>query len=145
MKKNIFLCILALLLAACSNTDNNKKNNDNEGRSKVIGDFIGKWQGDIELPQAKLSIIIGLNEITGTLSVPIQGLVDYPFQSVHYTKDTVTVEVNLNGSPIRITGKLEGDKITGTFTQNGQSFPITFTKRVPEEVTYEEISWRVVT
>ncbi|WP_332651868.1 alpha/beta hydrolase [Lysinibacillus sp. 54212] len=106
----------------------------------MTANFIGKWQGDIEIPQAALSIIIDLHEITGTLSVPIQGLIDYPFQSVHYNKDTMTVEVNLNGSPIRITGKLEGNKITGTFTQNGQSYPIAFSKHVPEEITYEEIS-----
>ena len=60
-----------------------------KGSNAMNEQFIGKWEGTIETPNGPLPIIIDLKKESGTLSVPAQGLSNFPFQSVTYTGDKV--------------------------------------------------------
>ncbi|MEK4229483.1 alpha/beta fold hydrolase [Solibacillus sp. FSL H8-0538] len=103
----------------------------------------GQWMGKIEIPNSTLEIIISLDGNGGTLSVPVQGIKDFPVKSVSYNGDSFEMMINLQGIPVVISGTLKGDSIEGSFVQSGVPFPITFThyEKEPEiELTYETIS-----
>ncbi|MFJ7733985.1 alpha/beta hydrolase [Lysinibacillus sp. NPDC097231] len=104
--------------------------------------FIGKWEGNIETPNGALPIIVDLQEKSGTLSVPVQGLSNYPFKNIQYNGDQVKVSINLNGSIVEINGALKDEQIEATFQQNGGKFPLVLKpfKEQPEQpVTYETL------
>lgn len=69
-----------------------------------------------------------------------QGLSDFAFESIKYNKSDVAITINLAGSLVKIDGKLNNETIEGTFTQNGQSFPITLKPYTETPVTYDELS-----
>lgn len=113
MKKILLLCVVALLLTACT------KKEEKIVMSKMNAEFVGKWAGNIEIPNTPLPIIVELTKDAGTLSVPAQGLKDLPFKSITYDGDKVNISIDLKGMLIKITGELKGEEIKATFTQNG--------------------------
>ena len=132
MRKIMYMTVASILLAACG--DNNPSNPDlatkgqTESSQEVIQmneALLGKWQGMIEIPQSPLEIILDLQKVGGNLSVPAQGLSEFPFESVQYNENHIEIKINLAGSLIKIAGIYEKEQIEGTFTQNGQTFPIT--------------------
>ncbi|MEO4053116.1 alpha/beta hydrolase [Solibacillus sp. CAU 1738] len=102
--------------------------------------LVGKWAGNIEIPNVSLPIIVDLQKKSGTLSVPVQGLHDYPFNNITYDGDKVSIQIELNGAQIEIDGALNDEQIDATFKQNGGVFPIRLKKHVEEPVTYETIT-----
>lgn len=134
MKKILLLCVVALLLTACT------KKEEKIVMSEMNAEFVGKWAGNIEIPNTPLPIIVELTKDAGTLSVPAQGLKDLPFKSITYDGDKVNISIDLKGMLIKITGELKGEEIKATFTQNGGTYPITLTRYKEQPVTYETIS-----
>lgn len=139
MKKWLLLCCTLLLLGACGQKEATAENQETKGESAMNEQFIGKWEGNIETPNGPLPIIVDLQKDAGTLSVPAQGLSNFPFKSLSYTGDNVTVSINLNGSVIAINGTLKNKQIEATFQQNGAKFPLILKAYKEQPVTYETL------
>lgn len=143
MKKLIVLCFVTLLLVACSQKGAATQVDKKEDGQSMNEQLIGKWAGNIELPNGALPIIVDLQQEGGTLSVPAQGLSNYPFKSVTYDGDQVQITINLNGSLIAINGTLKDNQIEATFTQNGGQFHLLlkpYTELPAEPVSYESMT-----
>lgn len=134
MKKFVMWLCLLVFLVACSKQENPA------AKTGVNDDMLGQWRGNIEIPQAPLEIVLSLKEKSGTLSVPAQGLKDYPFKEVSYDGDKVLVTINLQGSNIVIEGKLQDKLIKGTFKQNGNAIPFELSRYKEEKVSYTPIT-----
>lgn len=139
MKKLFFLCCAFFLLAACTQKEDNAKGKVTERDEKMNEQLVGKWEGNIETPNGALPIIVELQKDSGTLSVPVQGLANYPFNNIKYNGDQVTVAINLNGSNIEINGTLKDQQIEATFQQNGGKFPLVLKPYKEQPVTYETV------
>jgi len=143
MRKIAYSLAVVLLLSACNGEDTDKSTAEEQTKQEVVHmeqALLGKWQGMIEIPQSPLEIILNLEESSGSISVPAQGLSDFAFESIKYNKSDVAITINLAGSLVKIDGKLNNQTIEGTFTQNGQSFPITLKPYTETPVTYDELS-----
>ncbi|MFJ8260548.1 alpha/beta hydrolase [Rummeliibacillus sp. NPDC094406] len=135
MKKLWFLLVMVILLTACGSKDEVKK----EG-GKMDEKFLGEWAGDIEIPQSPLTINLKLDSNEGSLSVPVQGLKNYPFESITYDGNKVDIMINLQGSKIKILGELKKDIIEGTLIQNGQTFAFKLKPFEEQPLLYNELS-----
>ncbi len=125
------------MLAACSQK---KEEIQSQEVNQMNEQLIGKWQGNIEIPNTALPIIVDLQKQSGTLSVPVQGLQNYPFKKIAYDGNKVSILIDLNGSKIEIDGTLSGDQIDATFKQNGSAFPLKLKQYVEQQVTYETMT-----
>lgn len=117
MKKRIYLLLgLCAVLAAfgCSNDD------EAEQQGKAID---GYWEGAIEVPEQAIPIAVEFDGGTGKLSIPSQGVKDYPLSTVKYNDPEVAFDVTLQGQRLLFEGGAASGEITGTFTQQGQKFP----------------------
>ena len=94
----------------------------------------GLWDGSIIIPNQPLSIILTFEKNNGAISIPAQGLSDYPLTSVTVNESDVFFDMTIQGQTITFEGKVEQEKITGTFTQQGQSFPFELTKGSKEQL-----------
>lgn len=139
MKKLLLLCCSLLLLAACGQKEDNAKGKETKGDNKMNEQLVGKWEGNIELPNGVLPIIVDLQKDSGKLSVPAQGISNYPFKSIKYNADQVSVSINLKGSAIVINGTLKDGQIEATFQQNGGKFPLVLKPFKEQPVTYETL------
>ncbi|WP_155591380.1 alpha/beta hydrolase [Lysinibacillus cavernae] len=139
MKKLLLLCCTLLLLGACGQKEATAENKVTKGDSTMSEQFFGKWEGNIETPNGALPIIVDLQKDSGTLSVPAQGLSNFPFKSVSYTGDHVKVSINLNGSAIEIAGALKNEQIEATFQQNGGKYPLILKSYKEQPITYDTL------
>lgn len=140
MKKLGIIFLAICVLAACSQKNEETHGEKTQEVEKMNEQLIGKWEGNIEIPNAALPIVLDLQKQTGTLSVPVQGLQNYPFKSVAYDGNKVSILIDLSGSKIEIDGTLSGEQIDATFNQNGGVFPLKLTHYVEQQVTYETMS-----
>lgn len=117
----------------------------------------GHWEGEIELPTAKLQVMVDLTQENGVwkgdIDIPLQGAKDLPLEgiTVEGTKVRFTI-ANIPGAPT-FDGTLENGAIRGTFTQGGGSLPFRLGRetvevpRKPQEpkpplpYTSEEVSY----
>lgn len=132
-----------LFLTACTSETKEKSQEQTAIEQEAIAmneDILGKWQGVIDIPQMPLEVILNLQQDTGTLTVPVQGLSDFPFESVNYDDRQLTITIDLAGSVIKIIGTLENNQIVATFTQNGQTFPLLLKPFTEVAATYEELT-----
>ncbi|WP_341299514.1 alpha/beta fold hydrolase [Lysinibacillus sp. FSL H8-0500] len=132
MKKLLWLCCIWLLLGACTQKET-------KGEVHMNEQFLGKWEGTIETPNGPLPMMVELQKDSGTLSVPAQGLANFPFQRVDYIDDQVNISIQINGAAIAIKGKLKNDQIEATFQQNGGIFPLVLTAYQEQPITYETV------
>ncbi|WP_144558245.1 alpha/beta hydrolase [Shouchella miscanthi] len=100
--------------------------------------FAGTWEGEIVIPMQPLPIEISVENETATLSIPIQGIFDEPFNVVNADHDTLSLETTIQDQTILFSGERDGDNIQGEFTQLGQNLP--FQLRYMEEEQLTEIS-----
>lgn len=148
MRKILYMAVASVLMVACGNdasgTDIAIKGQTESSKEaiQVNEALLGKWQGMIKIPQSPLEIILDLQKMNGSISVPAQGLSEFPFESVHYNDNHIKIKIDLAGSLIKIEGTYEKEQVEGTFTQNGQTFPITLNpyEEVDASITYEEHS-----
>ena len=132
-----------LFLTACTSETKEKSQEQTAIEQEAIAmneDILGKWQGVIDIPQMPLEVILNLQQDTGTLTVPVQGLSDFPFESVNYDDRQLTITIDLAGSVIKIIGTLENNQIVATFTQNGQTFPLLLKLFTEVAATYDELT-----
>ncbi|MGN4124739.1 alpha/beta hydrolase [Lysinibacillus sphaericus] len=140
MKKLLVVCFVALFLVACTQKEKETQVDKTEEVNDMNEQLIGKWAGDIEISNGPLPIIVDLQKNGGSFSVPAQGLSNYPFKSVKYDGDQVSVSINLNGSAIEIEGTLKGQQIEATFNQNGGKFTLLLKPYKEQPVSYEIIT-----
>lgn len=132
---SLIIVYVILLLAACSNSNDVETK---ETASESIGgdkmDMLdGYWEGAIQVPDQPLPIIVEFAEESGKLSIPVQGLHDYPLSKVELNQSELFFDMNLQGQRISFDGELKQEEITGTFTQQGQSFPFVLTKGIKKD------------
>ncbi|MEK5078535.1 alpha/beta fold hydrolase [Solibacillus sp. FSL W7-1436] len=142
MRKIAYSLAVVLLLSACNSESTDKPTAENQTKQEVVHmeeALLGKWQGMIEIPQSPLEIILNLEESSGSISVPAQGISDFAFESIKYNESEVAITINLAGSLIKIAGTLKNEVMEGTFTQNGQSFPIMLKPYTETPVMYKEL------
>ena len=79
------------------------------------------------------------NHWRGSLDFPSQEATDLPLQRIDITAAGKTnFEIAHIPQGARFEGMLDGDTITGTYTQAGETFPFTLTRSVVEETKAKE-------
>ena len=89
--------------------------------------IVGDWQGTLEIPGATLPLIFHITQtddgLTATLDSPAQGSSGIPVSRVVFEPPRIGLEVAaVNGG---YAGELDGDTITGTWSQNGGELALT--------------------
>ena len=85
----------------------------------------GPWTGILKVQSTELSLVFDLDK--STLDVPAQGAKDIPVEITRDAKITLKIP-SINAS---FEGIWAGKIIAGTFTQHGQSFPLSLTPGRP--------------
>ncbi|MEV6275688.1 alpha/beta fold hydrolase [Nocardia sp. NPDC051832] len=111
----LVLFVVAAVVAGCSE------------ESSPPDPTVGDWQGAIELPGQPLPVGVTFKaDGTGTVDIPLQGISGAPLKDVKSGRDGVEwAMADIPGDP-KFKGRYDSgtDKITGDFTQSGQSFPL---------------------
>ena len=94
-------------------------------------DISGKWSGILKVQGIQLRIVFNItqteNGYSSTMDSPDQGATGIPVTSTGY-EDSL-LKLKLSNLGIKYEGTLNKENaFVGTFTQNGQSFPLTLTK-----------------
>lgn len=105
----------------------------------AVDGIAGRWKGLIEIPGQALEIDVTLaadagGSWSGTISIPAQGAKD--LKLVDVARNGAKVAFRIEGVPGEPTfdGELADGKVTGTFTQGGQSFPFALARaRAPAD------------
>ncbi len=91
---------------------------------------LGSWAGALDTG-AELRIVVHIEEgdegLTATMDSPDQGATGIPVSDVTVAGDSVTLEVAQIGGTYEGVLTSDADTIAGTWTQQGQSFPLTLT------------------
>jgi uncharacterized protein len=87
----------------------------------------GHWEGAIELPGTPLTVLVDLSVVdgawSGTTDIPMQGAKGLALTGIRAAGDSLSFVIDkIPGAPT-FRGVVVGDKVTGQFTQGGQSFP----------------------
>lgn len=89
----------------------------------------GTWSGRLDVSGATLSLVFHMGDSTATLDVPDQGAKQIPVSVKRSAFGSIELEVpSINAS---YKGLWTGKLITGTYTQNGMSFPLPLTPGAP--------------
>ncbi|GGJ89018.1 hypothetical protein GCM10007063_09550 [Lentibacillus kapialis] len=128
MRRSLFmLCLVIFMLAVAAGcSDDGYKGDD-----AIVN---GKWTGAIDAPNQQLDIMVNLNndnEWSGTISIPVQGIKDYPLTSVTVDGSEITFFMEIQGQQMSFDGEYKNDMIEGNFSQQGQTFPFKLTKGDP--------------
>lgn len=100
----------------------------------------GRWEGSISLPNAKLEMQVDLEQKdqqwSGDITIPAQNAQDLALTAIRVDGVKVSFQiVGVPGTPT-FTGTLaaDGTKITGDFTQGGQTFPLELRRKEKENL-----------
>ncbi len=89
-------------------------------------EITGDWYGQIDIQGTKLKISFHIKQDNGvyttTMDSPDQKAFGIPTDKTDVINNTITVV--LKSAMINYKGTLKGDKIKGSFTQNGMAFPL---------------------
>lgn len=89
----------------------------------------GTWSGKLDVSGTTLSLVFHIGDSTATLDVPDQGAKAIPVSVKRSAFGSIELEVpSINAS---YKGLWTGKLITGTYTQNGMSFPLPLTPGAP--------------
>lgn len=89
----------------------------------------GTWSGRLDVSGATLSLVFHMGDSTATLDVPDQGAKQIPVSVKRSAFGSVELGIpSINAS---YKGLWTGKLITGTYTQNGMSFPLPLTPGAP--------------
>ena len=98
--------------------------------------FVGTWMGTLDVGAAQLRLRFVVTETDSVLSATLfsvdQGNTQIPVAETAVTGDTISMSMPTIGASFRGTLSEEDEKITGTFTQTGQSFTLVL-ERVPDD------------
>jgi CubicO group peptidase (beta-lactamase class C family) len=91
--------------------------------------FEGHWVGAIEMPGSPLEIHVDAKRSgstwQATIDIPQQGAEGLALEAVQFRPPQVHFELQAGPGLAVFDGKLDGGRITGTFSQAGHSFPFT--------------------
>ncbi len=94
-------------------------------------DVTGTWNGTLEVtPQVSLRIVLKISKgenggLSATFASPDQGPGELPVDGIQLDGDTLTFAVNRIGGDFKGTRDGAGKEIKGTWSQRGNSFPLT--------------------
>ena len=95
----------------------------------------GSWYGNLDVQGQKLPLVFHIdkdgNDLKSTFDSPTQGAKGIPIKNTLFENNELKFAAPDLG--ITFTGKLNAEKIEGTFTQSGLSFPLILTRN--EETT----------
>jgi hypothetical protein len=123
--------LLALLLIVPSLSTATATTAEAQAQSADLSQKVaGHWEGAIELPGMKLEVLIDFKlsaekKLEGVISIPIQKAKDLPLADIKLADSEISFAIaGVPGNPV-FKGKLDesGQKISGQFTQSGQTFP----------------------
>ena len=83
----------------------------------------GAWNGSLNVMGTKLPLVFNFSESGCTMDSPSQGVKGIPAEKSVGEDGKITVTVPMIGA--KFEGKMDGDSIKGTFTQNGFPLPLT--------------------
>jgi hypothetical protein len=94
-------------------------------------DIRGYWQGKLEIDPLSLRLLLkigkaGDGSYAGTMDSPDQGSKDLPMTSIAFASPSVRLEWKGIGGAFEGDLNPEGTQMSGTFSQLGRSFPLTF-------------------
>ncbi|WP_226581763.1 alpha/beta hydrolase [Halobacillus litoralis] len=119
---------LIFLLTGCSNSG------DLEGKQtegEVKGLLKGYWEGTINVPNQPLEISVQFQkeeEWEGTISIPLQNVEAYPLADIEIDGNRISFQMPVSGQALRFDGTVNEKKLSGTFTQAGQSYSFALMK-----------------
>lgn len=91
----------------------------------------GSWSGELNVMGTKLPLVFNLSGGGCTMDSPAQGAKGIPVEMKSEADGkTITITVPMIGA--KFEGKIEGESINGTFTQNGFPLPLTLKAGKPE-------------
>lgn len=90
----------------------------------------GSWAGAIEIQGVSLALVFHLSDDKATLDVPDQGAKGIPVQVSLTPLGALHIDIAAINAAFE--GYRIGDKIIGTFSQHGTSFPLTLSPGVPQ-------------
>jgi uncharacterized protein len=93
----------------------------------------GSWEGSIELPNTPLAITLvfraGPNGVAGTIDIPQRGATGLTLRAVTVNGSNVRFELPTGGVVATFEGRIEDERIAGTFTQGSFSGPFDVTRQ----------------
>lgn len=93
----------------------------------------GHWEGAIELPGTALQIRIDFKSAgaawQANIDIPQQGAQGLPLQAVRFAAPQVHFELPAGPGLAVFDGKLDGNKVSGNFSQAGQTFPFSLERK----------------
>ena len=90
----------------------------------------GAWSGSLDVMGTKLPLVFNFSESGCTMDSPSQGATGIPVEKSVGEDGKITVTIPMIGA--KFEGKMEGESIKGTFTQNGFPLPLTLKAGKPE-------------
>jgi len=96
----------------------------------------GRWEGSINVPNMSLPLSVELKKSDSALSgtLDIQSRKGLPLQNIKFDAPAIRFELDTGpGGIATFEGKLEGNKITGSFGQGGMTFPFTLERKAAAE------------
>ncbi|MBY7142178.1 alpha/beta hydrolase [Virgibacillus sp. NKC19-3] len=121
-----------MLIFGVGCSEDTEEESANGGDSSM--EVTGYWTGAIDIPNQPLQINVEFeseDEFTGVISIPAQGVQDYPLSSLSLDGESIAFVMEMPGKSASFDGEVGEETITGTFAQGGQSFPFELTKGEP--------------
>jgi alpha/beta superfamily hydrolase len=91
-------------------------------------DIRGAWQGQLNVPGAKLTVVFHITQqagtYTATMDSPDQNVYGLPTDNITFISNKVTINMVKQGITYTGTYQADSSKITGTFKQGTGSFPL---------------------
>ena len=97
----------------------------------VRKEFLGTWEGKLEVGQTLRMVLKISNSILGSAAVlisPDQANAQMPVASIEQKESKLTLRVNVLGGIYSGEINKEATQLSGTWTQQGMSFPLVFQK-----------------
>lgn len=126
IKITLSLLILSLIVIGCSKDNSQTETKNEENMDNLQGD----WHGNIDVPNQPLPIQVTFEKdrLDGKISIPIQGVSDYPLSKVKLDDGEILFAMDVQGELVTFNGEVAQDKIEGSFEQHGQTFPFELEK-----------------
>lgn len=91
----------------------------------------GAWEGVLKAGKMELTVYFDMQDTTGAIFIPSQGIFRHDITQVVHDKDNVTFSLNDNVLRAQFAGKISSDSIAGVWTQGSASIPMII-HRIPK-------------
>ncbi|WP_408009810.1 hypothetical protein ACJROX_05795 [Pseudalkalibacillus sp. A8] len=101
MSKIYRLLILVMMVCVISGCSNQKNHEQMQSEERLKG----TWNGAIQVPDQPLNILVKFDEkeeLTGTISIPVQNVEDFGLLEIKLNGDKVNFKMPLQGQKIKI-------------------------------------------